>query len=92
MHNLISAPNASRAGLAITESVSRQLDASSALSALGRETLTQLGMSVALVAENTLEGPRLLHVMGSCPVPQMWKRYLGSVIPCAPVCKLAQPS
>ncbi len=40
-----------RAGLAITESVSRQLDASSALQALGRETLTQLGMSVAMVAE-----------------------------------------
>ena len=56
-----------RAGLAITESVSRQLDTSSALSALGRETLTQLGMSVALVAENTTEGPRLLHVLGSFP-------------------------
>jgi GAF domain-containing protein len=56
-----------RAGLAITESVSRQLDASLALAALGRETLTQLGMSVALVAENTTEGPRLLHVLGSLP-------------------------
>ncbi|MGZ9221858.1 MAG: GAF domain-containing protein, partial [Anaerolineales bacterium] len=48
-----------RAGLAITESVSRQLDASSALQALGRETLTQLGMSVAMIAETTAEGPRL---------------------------------
>jgi GAF domain-containing protein len=56
-----------RAGLAITESVSRQLDASSALQALGRETLTQLGMSVALIAEATAEGPRLLHVLGSVP-------------------------
>ncbi|HXQ37490.1 MAG TPA: GAF domain-containing protein, partial [Anaerolineales bacterium] len=56
-----------RAGLAITESVSRQLDASSALQALGRETLTQLGMSVAMVAETTGEGPRLLHVLGSIP-------------------------
>ena len=46
-----------RAGLAITESVSRQLDASSALQALRRETLTQLGMSVAMVAESTNEGP-----------------------------------
>ena len=53
-----------RAGLAITESVSRQLDASSALLALGRETLTQLAMSVALIAENTPEGPRLIHVLG----------------------------
>ena len=56
-----------RAGLAITESVSRQLDASSALQALARETLTQLGMSVALVAEMTTEGPRLVHVLGSVP-------------------------
>jgi PAS domain S-box-containing protein len=56
-----------RAGLAITESVSRQLDASSALQALARETLTQLGMSVALVAEETNEGPRLTQVLGSVP-------------------------
>ncbi len=56
-----------RAGLAITESVSRQLDASSALLALGRETLTQLRMSVAMVAEMTGEGPRLIHVLGNIP-------------------------
>ena len=55
------------AGLAITESVSRQLDATSALLALGREVLTQLGMSVALIAEEHAEGPRLLHVLGSVP-------------------------
>ena len=67
LHNLDRRTQRVRAGLAITESVSRQLDASSALSALGRETLTQLGMSVALVAENTLDGPRLLHVLGSLP-------------------------
>ena len=56
-----------RAGLAITESVSRQLDSSTALQALGRETLTQLGMSVAIIAEIAAEGPRLLHMMGSIP-------------------------
>ena len=56
-----------RAGLAITESVSRQLDASSALQALARETLTQLGMAVAMIAEATAEGPRLLHVLGNVP-------------------------
>ncbi len=54
-----------RAGLAITESVSRQLDSSSALQALGRETLTQLGMSVAMIAEVAADGPRLVHVLGS---------------------------
>ncbi|MFN8412157.1 MAG: GAF domain-containing protein [Anaerolineales bacterium] len=67
LHNLDRRAQRVRAGLAITESVSRQLDAASALSALGRETLTQLGMSVALVAENTSDGPRLLHVLGSLP-------------------------
>jgi len=56
-----------RAGLAITESVSRQLDSSSALQALARETLTQLNMSVAIVAELANEGPRLLHVLGNVP-------------------------
>ena len=56
-----------RAGLAITESVSRQLDSSSALQALGRETLTQLGMSVAIIAEATNEGPRLVHTLGNIP-------------------------
>jgi len=56
-----------RAGLKITETVSRQLDASSALLALGREILTHLGMSVALVAEDTPEGPHLLHVLGNVP-------------------------
>ncbi len=56
-----------RAGLAITESVSRQLDASSALQALGRETLTQMGMSVAMIAELGNEGPRLVNVLGSVP-------------------------
>lgn len=67
LHNLDRRAQRVHGGLAITESVSRQLDASSALMALGRETLTQLEMSVALVAENTAEGPRLLHVMGSLP-------------------------
>lgn len=56
-----------RAGLRITESVSRQLDASSALQALGREILTHMGMMTAFVAENTLEGPQLLHTMGDVP-------------------------
>ena len=56
-----------RAGLAITESVSRQLDSSSALQALGRETLTQLGMSVAMIAELGAEGPKLVSVLGNVP-------------------------
>lgn len=67
IHNLDRRAQRARAGLAITESVSRQLDASSALLAFGSEALTQLGMSVALVAENAPEGPRLLHVLGNVP-------------------------
>ncbi|KAA0284617.1 MAG: GAF domain-containing protein [Chloroflexi bacterium] len=67
LHNLDRRAQRVRAGLAITESVSRQLDAGSALSALGRETLTQLGMSIALIAEKTPDGSRLLHVMGGLP-------------------------
>jgi GAF domain-containing protein len=67
IHDLDRRTQRIRAGLAITESVSRQLDAPSALLALGREVLTQLGMSIALIAEETREGPRLLHVLGSVP-------------------------
>ena len=67
IHNLDRRAQRVRAGLAITESVSRQLDSSSALLALGREVLTQLGMSVALVAEDAPDGPRLVHVLGSIP-------------------------
>ena len=67
IHNLEQRAQRVRAGLAITESVSRQLDGPSALLALGREVLTQLEMSVALVAENSPEGPRLLHIMGNVP-------------------------
>ena len=67
LHNLERRAQRIRAGLAITESVSRQLDSTSALAALGRETLSQLGMSTALVAEEAQDGPRLLHTLGSIP-------------------------
>jgi PAS domain S-box-containing protein len=56
-----------RAGLEITETINRQIDGPSALQALGREMLTRLDMSVSVVAENTSEGPRLLHVLGNVP-------------------------
>ena len=67
IHNLDRRAQRVHAGLAITESVGRQLDASSALLALGREVLTQLGMSVALVAETAPDGERLIHILGSVP-------------------------
>ncbi|MFH2102825.1 MAG: GAF domain-containing protein [Chloroflexota bacterium] len=56
-----------RAGLEITEVINRQVDGSSALLSLGREILTRLEMSISLVAENTAEGQRLVHVLGNIP-------------------------
>lgn len=56
-----------RAGMKITEAVSRQLDASTALQTLAHEILTHLGMMTAFIAEDTLEGPQLLHAIGDMP-------------------------
>ena len=56
-----------RAGLRITEAVSRQLDASAALDALAREMLTHMGMMTAFIAENTPEGPHLMSTLGDLP-------------------------
>ncbi|HMA07262.1 MAG TPA: GAF domain-containing protein, partial [Ramlibacter sp.] len=80
-----------RAGLAITESVSRQLDATSALMALGRETLTQLGMAIALVAENTPEGPRLIHILGSLPRSTNPEALFGQRNPLRQVLQTGEP-
>lgn len=67
IHRLEQRARRIRAGLEITEMVTRQVDVPSVLRALGREMLTRLEMSVSLVAENTLEGPRLLQVAGNIP-------------------------
>ncbi len=91
LHNLDRRAQRVRAGLAITESVSRQLDASSALLALGRETLTQLSMSIALVAENTPEGPRLLHVLGSVPKTTNPEALFGQRNPMRTVLQTGEP-
>ena len=56
-----------RAGLRITEAVSRQLDSSAALDALAREMLTHMGMMTAFIAENTAEGPQLMSTLGDLP-------------------------
>jgi len=56
-----------RAGLEITETISRQFDAASALETLGKEVLTRFDMSISIVAEETPDGPRILHVMGNVP-------------------------
>ncbi len=91
LHNLDRRAQRVRAGLAITESVSRQLDASSALMALGRETLTQLAMTTALVAENTPEGPHLLHVLGSIPRSMNPEALFGQRNPLRTVLQSGEP-
>ncbi len=56
-----------RAGLSMADALSRQLDFTAALMALGREILTQFDMQSSIVAEETSEGPRILHTFGSIP-------------------------
>jgi PAS domain S-box-containing protein len=56
-----------RAGLEVIQVVSRQLDQSSALNALGSEMLTRFGMTVSLLAEETADGPRVTKTFGSLP-------------------------
>lgn len=56
-----------RAGLQLTEAISRQIDSSSALMTLGQQILTSFDMSVSIVARDTSEGPRILHMMGNLP-------------------------
>lgn len=91
LHNLERRAQRIRAGLAITESVSRQLDSTSALMALGRETLSQLGMAAALVAEEAPEGPRLLHVMGSVPRATNVEALFGQRNPLRSVLQSGEP-
>ncbi len=56
-----------RAGLQLTEAISRQIDSTTALLALGQQVLTSFDMSVALVARETADGPRIAHIMGNLP-------------------------
>ena len=56
-----------RAGLDIAEIVNRQPNRSNALLALGQEILTRMDMDIALVAEPSAGGLRLLHALGAIP-------------------------
>lgn len=91
LHNLERRAQRIRAGLAITESVSRQLDSISALKALGTETLTQLGMSAALIAENAAEGPRLMTPLGSIPRATNVEALFGQRNPLRMVLQTGEP-
>ncbi len=67
IHDLDRRVHRLRAGLAIAETVSAQIDAPSVMLALGREMITRLGMAVALLAEEAPDGPRLTQILGSVP-------------------------
>lgn len=54
-----------RAGLDIAEIVNRQPDRSNALLALGQEILIHMDMDIALIAEPSAGGLRLLHALGT---------------------------
>lgn len=56
-----------RAGLQLTEAISRQFDSSSALMTLGQQVLTSFDMSISIVARDTVDGPRIVHVLGNMP-------------------------
>lgn len=56
-----------RAGLQLTEAISRQMDSSSALMTLGQQILTSFDMSVSMVARETSDGPRIVHTVGTLP-------------------------
>ncbi|PWH15993.1 MAG: hypothetical protein DDG60_04750, partial [Anaerolineae bacterium] len=56
-----------RAGLQLTEAISRQFDMSSALMTLGQQVLTSFDMSISLVAREMADGPRIIHVFGNLP-------------------------
>ncbi len=56
-----------RAGLQLTEAISRQFDAPSALLTLGQQVLTSFDMSISIVARETPDGPRIANIIGSLP-------------------------
>ena len=56
-----------RAGLQLTEAISRQIDSSSALVTLGQQILTSFDMSISIVARETSDGPRIIHTIGNLP-------------------------
>jgi PAS domain S-box-containing protein len=56
-----------RASLEIAAQASRQETESEMLHELGSEMLTRFAMQVALIAEKTASGPRLIEVIGSFP-------------------------
>ncbi len=56
-----------RAGLSLTEAISRQVDSASALRTLGQQILASFDMSISIVAKDTPEGPRIAHIFGNLP-------------------------
>ena len=56
-----------RAGMDIAETINRQGDRSSVLITLGSEILSLMEMDIALIAEKTAHGLKLVHTIGQLP-------------------------
>jgi PAS domain S-box-containing protein len=56
-----------RASLQLTEAISRQSDSAAALLTLGQQVLTSFEMSFSIVARDTADGARIVHVLGNLP-------------------------
>lgn len=56
-----------QAGLEIAENVNRRGSRAEVLAALGEEILGRMAMDLALVAEMSIDGPRLLYTLGTIP-------------------------
>jgi PAS domain S-box-containing protein len=70
-----------RAGLEITDIVSRKPDRLQVITGLAREIRAKMNIDVVLVAETTPGGPRLVHVAGDLPSDVRPEALLGSKNP-----------
>lgn len=66
-----------RAGLEIVSLANQQTDPEGVLHVLAREMLARFGMDIALAAEKTSAGPRLLEMVGNIPTGTSLEAMLG---------------
>ncbi len=66
-----------RASLDIAEVINRQPERAQVLEALARELLTRMDFNIALIAESSPHGPRLVQSLGTIPAGINPEAYLG---------------
>ncbi len=66
-----------QAGLEVSEAASQNVDRSGVLLSLGQQFLTSMEMNTVLIGEMADGGPRILHVLGSCPAGANPQALLG---------------